>query len=146
VLTNDSLTADVIADGFHVEPSMIDLLLKAKGVNNIVLITDAISAAGMPDGRYRLGSFDVELQGGKCLVDGTLAGSALTMDRAVKNLAAFAKLELRQALRAATTNPARVLGEGKKGILQPGCDADFVALAPDGHIRASVTKGILMAN
>jgi N-acetylglucosamine-6-phosphate deacetylase len=144
ILTNDGLTADVIADGFHVAPSIIDLLLKAKGLENIVLITDAISAAGMPDGFYRLGSFEVELRGGKCMSEGRLAGSALTMDRAIQNVMNFTKLDLQQALLAATTNPARVVGAHKKGVLKPGADADFVVLTAKGEVRATVIKGDLV--
>ena len=141
VLTNDDLTADVIADGFHVAPSVIDLLIKAKKPENVVLITDAISAAGMPDGHYQLGLINVELKAGKCTVNGTLAGSALTLDRAVANVMTFAKLDLQQAVRAASANPARVVRAKGKGTLEPGADADFVALTPDGKVRATAVKG-----
>jgi len=144
ILTNDNLTADVIADGFHVAPSMVDLLVRSKGVSNTVLITDAISAAGMPDGRYRLGSFEVELQGGKCVVEGRLAGSALTMDRAVRNLIKFVNVGLQEALRGATVNPARIVGANGKGILERGADADFAILTASGEVRATVINGILM--
>jgi N-acetylglucosamine-6-phosphate deacetylase len=144
ILTNDCVTADVIADGFHVAPTMIELLVRTKGPDKVVLITDAISAAGMPDGRYQLGPIEVELHGGKCEVDGHLAGSALTLDRAVRNIMNFAKLDLQQALRAATTNPARVVGVQKKGILEPGADADFVVLTASGEVRATAIKGALL--
>ena len=144
VLTNDDLTADVIADGFHVAPTVIDLLIKAKRPENVVLITDAISATGMPDGRYQLGLIEVELKGGKCTANGTLAGSALTLDRAVANVMKFAKLDLQQAVRAASGNPARVVRAKGKGVLEPGADADFVALTPDGEVQATVVKGKLV--
>jgi N-acetylglucosamine-6-phosphate deacetylase len=146
VLTNDRLTADVIADGFHVAPNMVDLLTRAKGLENTILITDAISATGMPDGRYWLGSFEVEMQGGKCVANGKLAGSALTMDRALRNLMDFTKAGLQQALGAATTNPARVVAAKKKGTLQVGADADFVVLTASGEVRATVVKGSLVPN
>jgi N-acetylglucosamine-6-phosphate deacetylase len=144
VLTNENVTADVIADGFHVAPAVIELLCKAKGPDNIVLITDAISAAGMPDGHYKLGTLQVELQGGKCVINGRLAGSALIMDRAIQNVMNFAKWDLQQALRAATTNPALVVGAQKKGILEAGADADFVVLTAEGEVRATVIKGALL--
>ena len=144
VLTNENVTADVIADGFHVAPTVIDLLFKAKGPDNIVLITDAISAAGMPDGNYKLGLLEVDVQGGKCVRDGRLAGSALIMDRAVQNVMNFAKCDLQHALRAATANPARVVGAQKKGVLEPGADADFVVLTAEGEVRATVINGTLL--
>jgi N-acetylglucosamine-6-phosphate deacetylase len=123
---------------------MVDLLAQAKGMEKVVLITDAISAAGMPDGRYRLGSLQVELQAGKCLVDGRLAGSALTMDRAVRNFREFAKADLQLAVTAATANPARVVRENGKGTLDIGKDADFVVMTGDGEIRAAVIQGVVV--
>lgn len=144
VLTNDNLTADVIADGFHVAPSVVDLLIKAKTPEKVVLITDAMSATGMPDGRYRLGLIDVELKAGRCTANGTLAGSALTLDRAVSNVMSFAKLDLQQAVQAASLNPAQVVRAKGKGVLEPQGDADFVAVTPDGNVLATVLKGVLL--
>lgn len=143
VLTNNQLSADVIADGIHVDPTVIDLLFRAKGIENFVLITDAISATGMPDGRYQLGTLEVELKDGRCTRDGNLAGSALTMDRAVRNVMKFAGLDLSQAVRAASLNPAKAVGF-KKGTIEPGADADFVVLTPTGEVRATVVKGVLI--
>jgi N-acetylglucosamine-6-phosphate deacetylase len=144
VLTNRRLSADVIADGIHVDPTVVELLFRAKGPENFVLITDAISATGMPDGRYQLGTLEVELKDGRCLRDGNLAGSALTMDRAVRNVMKFAGLDLQQAVRAATLNPAKVAGMPKKGNIEPGADADFVVLTPSGEVRATIVKGIVV--
>ena len=141
VLTNRGLTADVIADGVHVDPIVVQLFLRAKGVEGAVLITDATSATGMPDGKYQLGPVEVEVKNGKCMCDGGLAGSVLTMDRAVRNAMNFAGLDLQQAVRAATTNPARVAGAKNKGVLKPGAEADFVALTANGEVRATVVKG-----
>jgi N-acetylglucosamine-6-phosphate deacetylase len=141
ILTNPQVTADVIADGIHVDPAIVRLLVNTKGPENLVLITDAISATGMPDGRYRLGSFKVEVRNGRCESNGKLAGSTLTMDRAVRNLMEFAECGLQSPLRAATLNPARVAGAGKKGILEPGADADMIALTPDGRVRATIIGG-----
>jgi N-acetylglucosamine-6-phosphate deacetylase len=144
VLTNRQLSADVIADGIHVHPTVIDLLFRAKGIENFVLITDAISATGMPDGRYQLGTLEVELKDGRCMYGGNLAGSALTMDRAVRNVMKFVGLDLQQAVRAATANPARVVDMPKKGTIEPGADADFVVLTPSGEVRATIVKGVLV--
>jgi len=134
----------VIADGFHVAPSVIDLLIKAKKPEKVVLITDAMSATGMPDGHYRLGLIDVELKAGRCTANGTLAGSALTLDRAVRNVVSFAKLDLKQAVQAASSNPAQVVRAKAKGVLELGADADFVVLTPDGEVRATVINGAVL--
>jgi N-acetylglucosamine-6-phosphate deacetylase len=143
VLINNQLSADLIADGIHVDPVVIDLLFRAKGMENFVLITDAISATGMPDGRYQLGTLEVELKDGRCTRDGNLAGSALTMDRAVRNVMKFAGLSLQQAVRAASMNPAKAVGINK-GIIEAGTDADFVVLTQAGEVRATVVKGVVV--
>jgi N-acetylglucosamine-6-phosphate deacetylase len=78
------------------------------------------------------------------LYGGNLAGSVLTMDRAVRNAMKFAGLNLQQAVRAASTNPARVAGMPTKGVLEAGADADFVVLAPDGEVRATIIAGELV--
>jgi len=107
------------------------------------LITDATSATGMPDGRYRLGSFEVDVKDGKCLAEGKLAGSVLTMDRAVRNVAEFAGWKLQQAIRLATDNPARIVGLSNKGKLQAGYDADIVVLSPSGEVRQTIVAGLI---
>jgi N-acetylglucosamine-6-phosphate deacetylase len=141
VLTDSRLSADIIADGIHLDPAIVELFLKAKGADGAVLITDAISATGMPEGRYRLGTFEVEVKNGRCLVDGKLAGSVLTMDRAVRNVMQFAHWDLQQALRLATLNPARVAGLANRGKLETGADADFVVLSPSGEVRSTIIRG-----
>ncbi len=144
VLTNRSISADVIADGIHVDPHIVDLLFRAKGAENFVLITDAISATGMPEGRYFLGTVEVEVKDEKCLRDGKLAGSVLTLDRAVRNVMKFARVDLQQAVRAATMNPAKVTRIPKKGVIEAGSDADFVVLTQTGEVRATVIGGELV--
>jgi N-acetylglucosamine-6-phosphate deacetylase len=141
VLTDSRLSGDIIADGIHLDPTIVELFLKAKGVDGAVLITDAISATGMPDGRYRLGTFEVEVKNGRCLADGKLAGSVLTMDRAVRNVMHFAHWDLQQAIRLATLNPARVAGFTDRGKLEAGAVADFVVLSPSGEVRNTVIGG-----
>jgi N-acetylglucosamine-6-phosphate deacetylase len=143
VLTDDRVSADIIADGVHLAPSIVKLVAEAKGHERTVLITDAISATGMPDGRYHLGSFEVEVRDGKCTVgDGTLAGSVLTMDRAVRNLVRFAEWDLPHAVAAASRNPARVAKITGKGALTEGADADFVVLNASGEVLRTFVGGI----
>ncbi len=142
VLTNDRVSADIIADGIHLDPTIVKLVADAKGKEQLVLITDATSATGMPDGRYRLGSIEVEVRDGKCMSNGSLAGSVLTMDRAVRNLAKFAEWQLPEAVAAASRNPARVAGSANKGKLAVGADADFVVLNKDGEVLRSFIGGV----
>ncbi len=142
VLTDGRVTADLIADGIHLDPAIVKLIALAKGPEQTVLITDAISATGMPDGRYRLGSMDVDVMNGRCESAGKLAGSVLTMDRAVRNLARFAEWDLPAAIATASRNPARVLGSNNKGLLAPGADADFIVLDPQGNVLRTFIGGV----
>src|SRR6202171_2058445 len=141
VLTDRRVSADIIADGVHLDPAIVKLFADAKGPAQTVLITDATSATGMPDGRYRLGSFEVDVRDGKCMVDGKLAGSVLTMDRAVRNLARFAAWDLSRAVAAASQNPARVARIANKGVLAVGADADFVVLNSEGEVLRTFVGG-----
>jgi N-acetylglucosamine-6-phosphate deacetylase len=139
VLSHNDVTADIIADGIHVHPDVVRLFLQLKGPEGAVLITDAISATGMGDGHYRLGSLQVEVTGQRCLYSGKLAGSVLTLDRALRNAMQFAGWQLQEAIRLVTCNPARVAGAAQrfeggktlpwKGVLEPGADADIVVLS-----------------
>jgi len=142
VLTDGQLTADIIVDGIHVAPEVLQLFLQAKGLDRSVLITDATAAAGMPDGTYQLGPIQVEVKDGKCTKDGNLAGSVLTMDRAVRNVTRFAGWTLQDAVRAATLNPARAAGLTRgHGVLAPGAEANIVVLSPDGEVRKTIVRG-----
>jgi N-acetylglucosamine-6-phosphate deacetylase len=142
VLTDDRLTADLIADGIHVDPSIVKLFLTAKGEERAILITDAISATGMGDGRYKLGNLEVEVKGDRCEYNGRLAGSVLTLDRAVRNIVSFAGWKLQQSVRLATLNPARLLGiSDRKGVVKHGSDADLVILTPEGKIVQTFIAG-----
>jgi N-acetylglucosamine-6-phosphate deacetylase len=142
-LVDDRLTADVIADGIHLDPMILELFLRAKGSERAVLITDAIAATGMPDGRYRLGSLEVEVQNGRCTSDGKLAGSVLTMDRAIHNIANLPRWNLQMAIQLATANPARVVGQELRGRLAPGMAADMVILNKDGSVQKTIVNGVL---
>ena len=141
VLTDSRLSADIIADGIHLDPVIVRLFLKAKGPEAAVLITDATAATGMPDGRYRLGSLEVEVKDGRCMAGGRLAGSVLTMDRAVRNVMQFAQWGLQHAVRLATVNPARVAGMNVGGSLEAGAPADVLVLSPSGEVRARMIRG-----
>src|ERR1700685_546166 len=141
VLTDSRLSADIIADGIHLDPTIVELFLKAKGPDAAVLITDAISATGMPEGRYRLGTFEVEVKDGRCLVGGKLAGGWLTMDGAGGHGVQFPPRGLQTRLRLATLNPARVAGLANRGKLEVGAEADFVVLSPKGEVRSTIIRG-----
>src|ERR1700683_3479309 len=141
VLTDSQVTADIIADGIHVAPEVVQLFLKAKGIESSVLITDATAAAGMPDGIYQLGPLEVEVKDGRCTMDGKLAGSVLTMDRAVRNITQFAGWTLQHAGRAAPRNARRAAGLAQSGILAPGAEANVVVLNPSGEVQQTFVRG-----
>ena len=130
VLTDDRISAELICDGVHVDPTAVRLLAKSKGAGRIILVTDGLSCTGMPDGSYPLGEFTVEVTGGICRASGgVLAGSTLTLDAALRNFSRFTGLAYSKCLPCATLNPAKLLGlEKKKGKIAPGADADLVVL------------------
>ncbi|MGA7831663.1 MAG: N-acetylglucosamine-6-phosphate deacetylase [Terracidiphilus sp.] len=142
VLTDDSLFAELIADGIHVAPEMVKLWWRAKGAERAILVTDAISAAGMPDGEYQLGDFTVQVAEGRATARGVLAGSVLTLDRAFTNFMAFTGAPIEQALRLLTVNPAAMTGFGDQvGLLAVGQPANLVALDRVGRLVGSVVNG-----
>jgi N-acetylglucosamine-6-phosphate deacetylase len=141
VLTDPRISADFIADGIHLDPSVVKMILGAKGPEGAALITDATAATGMPDGIYRLGGLDIEVKDGRCLRDGTLAGSVLTMDRALRNVMSFAEWDLQSAVRLATINPARIAGLDQRGSLAAGSAADVVVLSAAGEVRDVIIGG-----
>jgi N-acetylglucosamine-6-phosphate deacetylase len=143
VLTSPGVTAELIADGVHVEETAMRLLLQAKGARGVILISDGISATGMPDGKYMLGAIEVTVTGGVCRnAEGNLAGSTLTLDRALRNIVGLGA-SLTDTLRMLTLNPARLLGiESKKGSLREGADADIVFLDDALNITQVWTRGL----
>jgi N-acetylglucosamine-6-phosphate deacetylase len=143
VLTSPEVTAELIADGIHVEDIAIKMLLQAKGAAGVILISDGTAATGMPDGKYMLGEMEVTVSGGVCRnSEGKLAGSALTLDRSLRNMVKLG-IPLGDALRMLTLNPAKLLGiEFKKGSLRPGADADILLLDRTLHITQVYTRGI----
>jgi N-acetylglucosamine-6-phosphate deacetylase len=142
-LTLDHLTCEIIADGVHVHPAVVALLLRLKGPGNVVLVTDAVRGAGLPDGtRTRQDGRPVVVRDGAArLADGTLAGSTLTMDAALRNLIAFTGLPLADAWRCASTTPARLL-RFDAGRIANGLRADLVLLDADLHVRWTMIGGI----
>jgi N-acetylglucosamine-6-phosphate deacetylase len=128
----------LIADGLHVHPEMVGLAFRMLGPDRVCLTTDAIAAAGMGDGEYRLATRTVYMDGGvPQLGSGVIAGSILTMNEAFRNVLAFTGCTIPEAARMASTAPARLVGEGRrKGRITPGYDADLTVLAPDLSVEA----------
>ena len=143
VLTSPDVTAELIADGVHVEDTAMRLLLQAKGARGVIIISDGISATGMPDGKYSLGAFEVTVSGGVCRnAEGKLAGSTLTLDRALRNIVGLGA-SLGDALGMLTLNPATLLGiEYKKGSLRVGADADIVLLDDALNVTQVWARGL----
>jgi N-acetylglucosamine-6-phosphate deacetylase len=125
-----------------VDDPAIRLLIASKGVEKIILVSDATSATGMPDGPYRLGNFEVLVEGGVCRdAQGRLAGSTLTLDRAVRHMIA-AGVGLADAIRMATVQPARVLSlDSHMGVLIPGAESSLVLLDGDAAISRVMLRG-----
>jgi N-acetylglucosamine-6-phosphate deacetylase len=142
VLTDDSLYAELICDGIHVAPEIVDLWWHSKGSKRGILVTDAMSAAGMPDGTYQLGDFAVSVAHGRAMACGVLAGSVLTLDRALANFMEYTGAPLEEALRLMTANPASMTGLGDlTGSLAVGNAANLVALNAEGDLVGSVVNG-----
>jgi len=142
-LLQNELKVELIADGFHVHPAVMKLIYKIKGDGGIILITDAIRASGMPDGEYTFMDQKIIVREKKAyLENGTLAGSTLTMEAAVKNMVELVGVPLTDAVRMASLNGAKVLGlEHKKGILAVGKDADLVVLDKDFYVQMTIYEG-----
>lgn len=143
VLASDPIICELIADNIHVHPAALKIAVRAKGVPGIVLITDAIRGAGMSDGLYELGGQPVTvINGTATLKDGTLAGSILTMDRALKNILAATGLTLADAWPMLSYNAARQIGlANSKGLLRPGYDADIVLLDETCNVVLTMAEG-----
>ncbi|HEX4582652.1 MAG TPA: N-acetylglucosamine-6-phosphate deacetylase [Acidobacteriaceae bacterium] len=142
VLDDQSLYAEIIADGIHVQPITVRIYWRSKGAARAILITDGMSATGMPNGRYRLGTFDVDVADGRATHGDVLAGSVLTMDRAVHNFAAFTGAPLATVARLATANPAALAGFAQShGAIARGRRADVIAFSPEGQLVATCIAG-----
>jgi N-acetylglucosamine-6-phosphate deacetylase len=148
VLTDERIYAQVIADGVHLHPAIVKLILKVKGVEKTILISDSMRATGLEDGAYDLGGQTVIVEAGIARIpSGSLAGSTLTLDAAVRNTMQFASLSFQEVLPTATSVPAQAMGlQDQIGVLAPGAQADVVCfdadLKPcmvfiDGELRVS---------
>lgn len=134
-------TCELIADNHHVHPTLYQMVWNAKR-DGLCLITDCLAAGGMPPGDYTLGGKPVVSDGTVCrLADGTLAGSAGTLMRNLKNFYEATGLPLWECVNCATRNPAKVLRLDGKGVLEPGWDADIVIASPDFTVTATVLGG-----
>jgi N-acetylglucosamine-6-phosphate deacetylase len=140
VLDDPRVTAGIVADGVHLHSSMVGLAACAKGPRGLALTTDQVAAAGCPPGRYRLAGREVIREGDAVrLADGTLAGSAATMDLLLRRAAD--QFGLHRALMMAARTPAKVLGLSGRGRVAAGCDADLVVLGPDLSVRRTLVAG-----
>ena len=145
-LTLPELVCELVADNVHVHPAVMRLLLQAKGPGGVVLVTDAVRATGLPDGAYQVGDRPaIHMDGAIRLADGTLAGSVLTLDRALHNLQAATGRPLAELWATTSRNAARAIGvDGAKGSLEADKDADLVLLDPDLGVVATVAEGVLV--
>ncbi|MEI8605188.1 MAG: N-acetylglucosamine-6-phosphate deacetylase [Pseudoalteromonas rhizosphaerae] len=143
VLMNDDALVEVIADGVHLHPTILKLIYKLKGPQKIALISDCINAGGLNDGEYKLGKMDVVVQQGVArTASGSLAGSTLTLEQAVKNMHQLGSVELREAINMASIVPAQFLNIASQvGSLAEGKHANFAILNSDFSIQATYVKG-----
>ena len=143
LLTDPRPTVGLIADGVHLDPALVALVWRAKGPRHLNLVTDAIAALDMPPGVYRIGDRAVHVDGTAArLPDGTLAGSLLSLDQAVRNLVAWTGADPAAAVATVTAVPADLLGlGGGRGRLAPGAAADLVLLTPDLRVATAIVGG-----
>jgi N-acetylglucosamine-6-phosphate deacetylase len=144
VLDSDGVTAELIADGVHVHPAALRMAIRQKGIERICLITDSLNAAGLGEGEYRVGGLDVVVTDGQARLkeSGALAGSVLTLNRAVKNIIDWTGVSIPQAVRMASLNPARVLGlDDRMGSIEADKLANLAVLDRDFHAVTTILRG-----
>lgn len=143
VLTDERVACEMISDGIHLHVGAMDLAVKMKGKSGIILISDAMMATGLDDGKYELGGQDVYVKEGAArLEDGTLAGSTLTLNKAVYNMVNMVNVPLEDAVRMASLNPAKAIGlDNKKGSIEIGKDADLIIFDENIDISVTIVKG-----
>ncbi|MEU6660463.1 N-acetylglucosamine-6-phosphate deacetylase [Streptomyces sp. NPDC046821] len=144
LLEDERVTVELINDGTHLHPAALELAFRHVGGGRVAFITDAMDAAGFGDGRYMLGTLEVEVKDSVArLVEGdSIAGSTLTLDRAFKRAATIDKVPVEDIVRAISANPARLLGvDDRVGSLEPGKDADLVVLDGDFELKGVMRKG-----
>lgn len=143
LLADPEVKIGLIPDGVHLHPALVQTIWRAVGPERLTLVTDAMAALGMPSGYYQLGDFAVTVdETAARLVDGTLAGSIITSDAALRNLIAFTGCSLADGLPTLTSTPASLLGlSNQKGTLAPGYDADLVLLTSDLQVEMTIIAG-----
>ena len=141
-LARDEVSVELIADTFHINPGLYSIVAKLKG-DKTVLITDCTRAGGMPDGEYDLGGQPIFLKGIECrLADGTIAGSVLKLNHAVRNVLAHTDLPVSAVFKMASLNPARAIGEADRiGSLEAGKDADIILVDEQINVKKTIKKG-----
>jgi N-acetylglucosamine-6-phosphate deacetylase len=146
LLTDSRTTVEVIADGVHVHPTVLRLVVMARGPEAVALVTDQLAGAGCGEGVFTFVGRQVQISGGAArLADGTLAGSVLTMDQAVRNMVNLVGVAWSDAIRMATLTPATIAGVAdRKGHLRPGADADLLVLDASGQVRQTWRAGELV--
>ncbi|MGV8026426.1 MAG: N-acetylglucosamine-6-phosphate deacetylase [Anaerolineaceae bacterium] len=148
ILSDERIFAQIITDGIHIHPAIVKLILTCKGIDHTILISDAIRATGLSDGKYDLGGQEVTVTDGVArIANGSLAGSTLTLDLALRNTMKFAGLDFRQVLPMATRVPAEAMHFAqKKGTIRVGYDADFTFFDTDLQVISTVVGGNLIFN
>lgn len=142
LLADDRATVGLIVDGEHVHPAMVKMVWELVGNGRLTLVSDAMAALGMPPGSYRLGDFDVIVDETTArLPSGTLAGSILSMDNALRNLISYTGCTLADALPTVGSTPANLLNLPHKGRIAPHCDADLVLLDADLQVQTTIING-----
>ncbi len=143
-LLDDRVTCEMICDGIHLHPAAMQIIIRMKGIEKVALISDSIRANGIPDGVYDSIDTKITVKNNEVrLPDGTLAGSTLSLNRAVRNLVKMAGIDLPTAVRMASLNPARQIGLSKiKGSLEIGKDADIILFDEDINVKRTIIKGV----
>ncbi len=144
VLEDDNVYCEIICDGRHLHPGTVRLIIKTKGLDRVVAITDSIMAAGLPDGKYKLGVNDVLVVDGdaKLADGGSRAGSTLTTGKALENLVAFTGKTVEELLPLLTENPAKLLGlDNRYGFIKEGLDANFALLDGENRVAETYVEG-----
>jgi len=146
VLMRDSLDIQLITDGVHLHPDVVEWLVRMKGPERFAIITDGMAAMGMPPGLYRYGSVEYRVENGTArYADGTLIGSACTQLELVRRAQRFTGLPLAEVVRMASLYPARFAGvEGRKGSIEKGKDADLLICSPELELEAVLVRGELL--
>ena len=143
LMEDPRVTVELIADGVHVHPAVLRLVHNEAGTARVALITDAMGAAGAPDGRYLLGQLEVDVVDGtaRLVEGGAIAGSTLTLDWAMRYVVLEGGVSLDQVVQMLSTNPARMMGLDDRGVIAPGKRADLLVLGPRLEVESVMRRG-----